>query len=135
MDPVLDEVGDMTPLMQSKVLCFKTNAFERVGGNETITSDVRIVAATNRDLQAMVAEPHLPGGPRPSPERVSHQLPPLANAWTTMPLLVEHFLARFTGELGKRYWLRFFVRDDGRADPLFLAGKLAANLRARSSRP
>jgi two-component system nitrogen regulation response regulator GlnG len=52
----LDEIGDMTPLMQSKVLrVLQDKRFERVGGNETIESDVWIVAATNRDLEAMIA--------------------------------------------------------------------------------
>ena len=52
----LDEVGDMPLLMQSKVLrAIQEKEFQRVGGNETITSDAWIVAATNRDLDAMVA--------------------------------------------------------------------------------
>ena len=53
----LDEVGDMPPLMQSKLLrLLQEQRFERVGGNETIQTDVRIIAATNRDLEAMVAD-------------------------------------------------------------------------------
>ena len=53
----LDEVGDMTPLMQSKVLrVLQEGRFERVGGNDTIETDVRIIAATNRDLEQMVAD-------------------------------------------------------------------------------
>ena len=49
----LDEVGDMTPLMQSKVLrVLQEQRFERVGGNETIETDVWIIAATNRNLEA-----------------------------------------------------------------------------------
>src|SRR5919205_47624 len=53
----LDEIGDMTPLTQAKVLrVLQDGRFERVGGNETIRTDVRVIAATNRDLEAMVAE-------------------------------------------------------------------------------
>src|SRR5207244_12770126 len=56
----LDEVGDMTPLVQSKVLrVLQEQRFERVGGNETIETDVRIIVATNRDLEAMVAKGEL----------------------------------------------------------------------------
>ena len=52
----LDEIGDMTPLMQTKVLrVLQDQQFERVGGNETIRTDVRLIAATNRDLEPMIA--------------------------------------------------------------------------------
>ncbi len=53
----LDEIGDMTPLSQSKVLrVLQDQRFERVGGHETIQTDVRIIAATHRDLDQMVAD-------------------------------------------------------------------------------
>ncbi len=53
----MDEVGDMAPLTQSKVLrLLQQQQFERVGGNKTIQTDVRIIAATNRDLEAMVED-------------------------------------------------------------------------------
>ena len=53
----LDEIGDMSPLVQSKVLrVLQSQQFERVGGNHTITTDVRVIAATNRDLEKMVEE-------------------------------------------------------------------------------
>src|SRR5690606_34575450 len=53
----LDEVGDMSPLLQGKVLrLLQEQRFERVGGNETIETDVRIISATNRDLEKMVEE-------------------------------------------------------------------------------
>ena len=52
----LDEIGDMTPLTQAKMLrVLQDGRFERVGGNETIRTDVRVIAATNRDLEQMVA--------------------------------------------------------------------------------
>src|SRR5438128_7952544 len=53
----LDEVADMTPLTQSKVLrLLQDQAFERVGGNETIRTDVRVLAATNQDLVKLVEQ-------------------------------------------------------------------------------
>src|SRR5262249_54491388 len=53
----LDEIGDMTPLTQAKVLrVLQGQPFERVGGDEPIQSDVRLIAATNRDLERMVSE-------------------------------------------------------------------------------
>src|SRR5215475_13371304 len=53
----LDEIGDMSPLVQSKVLrVLQSQEFERVGGNHTITTDVRVIAATNRDLEKMVED-------------------------------------------------------------------------------
>ena len=57
----LDEVGDMSPLMQSKVLrVLQDQQFERVGGTQTIKTDVRIITATNRDLEEMVAKGKFP---------------------------------------------------------------------------
>src|SRR4029079_3170109 len=53
----LDEVGDMSPMVQSKLLrVLQEQQFERVGGNTTIKTDTRVIAATNRDLKHMVAE-------------------------------------------------------------------------------
>ena len=67
----LDEIGDMTPLTQAKLLrVLQEQRFERVGGNETIQTDVRVIAATNRDLEQMVADGRVPRGPVLPPERV-----------------------------------------------------------------
>src|SRR4029079_5775218 len=53
----LDEIGEITPAIQVKLLRFlHEREFERVGGNETISVDVRVIAATNRNLPQMVAE-------------------------------------------------------------------------------
>jgi two-component system nitrogen regulation response regulator GlnG len=98
----LDEVGEMTPLMQSKVLrVLQDNRFERVGGNETIESDVWIVAATNRDLEAMVANGQFRADLYYRLNGFPVSLPPLRERVSDIPLLVEHFLARFAKELGK----------------------------------
>lgn len=98
----LDEVGDMTPLMQSKVLrVLQDRRFERVGGNETIESDVWIVAATNRDLEAMVAGGQFRSDLYYRLNGYSITLPPLRDRDDDIPLLVGHFLTLFARELGK----------------------------------
>ncbi len=98
----LDEVGDMTPLMQSKVLrVLQEGRFERVGGNATIETDVRIIAATNRDLDAMVANGHFRADLYYRLNVFSIQVPPLRDRAVDLPLLVDHFLDVFCRELGK----------------------------------
>jgi nitrogen regulation protein NR(I) len=98
----LDEVGDMTPLMQSKVLrVLQDKRFERIGGNETVESDVWIVAATNRDLEAMVASGQYRADLYYRLNGFPIILPPLRERADDIPLLVEHFVARFARELGK----------------------------------
>jgi two-component system nitrogen regulation response regulator GlnG len=99
---LLDEIGDMSILLQSKLLrLLQEQRFERVGGNETIQTDVRIIAATNRDLDRMVEE----GTFRPDLyyrlNGVSIFLPPLRQRREDIPLLVERFLRRFASELNK----------------------------------
>ena len=60
----LDEVGDMPLAVQAKVLrLLQEQAFERVGGNETVRTDVRLIAATHRDLKALVGRGEVPAGP------------------------------------------------------------------------
>jgi DNA-binding NtrC family response regulator len=99
----LDEVGDMTPATQAKVLrVLQEQEFERVGGNETVRTDVRVIAATNRDLGRMVAD----GGFRPDLYyRLSVfalALPPMRERGGDLALLVEHFLKRFNREFGRQ---------------------------------
>lgn len=101
----LDEVGDMTPLMQSKVLrVLQDKRFERVGGNDTIESDVWIVAATNRDLETMVANGQFRSDLYYRLNGFPILLPPLRERVADIPLLVEHFLTRFAAELSKPVW-------------------------------
>ena len=98
----LDEVGDMTPLMQSKVLrVLQEQRFERVGGNQTIETDVWIIAATNRDLEQMVAHGHFRADLYYRLNGFTIKLPALRERVDDLPLLVEHFLARFNRELRK----------------------------------
>ena len=98
----LDEVGDMTPLMQSKVLrALQDKRFERVGGNETIESNVWIVAATNRNLEAMIAGGQFRADLYYRLNGYPIALPPLRERGSDIPLLVEHFLGRFNRDLNK----------------------------------
>jgi two-component system nitrogen regulation response regulator GlnG len=98
----LDEVGDMSPLVQSKVLrVLQEQQFERVGGNETIETDVRIIAATNRNIEAMVND----GSFRPDLyyrlNGFSIRLPPLRARGNDIIELLEHFLGHFSQDLGR----------------------------------
>ena len=66
----LDEIGDMSPSTQAKILrVLQEHEFERLGGTRTLRVDVRLIAATNRDLPAMVAGRPVPRGPLLPPER------------------------------------------------------------------
>jgi two-component system nitrogen regulation response regulator GlnG len=96
----LDEVGDMPPALQGKVLrLLQEQAFERVGGNETIRTDVRLIAATHRDLKAWSEK----GKYRPDLYyRLSVftiHLPALRERGEDLPLLVQYFVRRFSREL------------------------------------
>jgi two-component system nitrogen regulation response regulator GlnG len=98
----LDEIGDMPPGAQAKVLrVLQEQAFERVGGNDTIRTEVRLLAATHRDLPAWSAE----GKFRPDLYyRLSVftiHLPPLRERGDDLQLLVRHYLRRFSRELGR----------------------------------
>jgi two-component system nitrogen regulation response regulator GlnG len=98
----LDEIGDMTPLTQAKILrVLQDQQFERVGGNETIRSDVRVIAATNRDLKRMIADEKYRSDLYYRLSVFSIQLPPLRARGDDIALLARHFLRRFGAELGK----------------------------------
>jgi two-component system nitrogen regulation response regulator GlnG len=97
----LDEVGDMPLLMQSKVLrAIQEKEFQRVGGNQTITADVRIVAATNRDLEAMVLREEFRADLLFRLNGYHIALPGLRERREDIPLLAEHYLRLFDAELG-----------------------------------
>jgi two-component system nitrogen regulation response regulator GlnG len=98
----LDEVGDMSPLVQGKVLrLLQEQRFERVGGNETIETDVRLVAATNRDLEQMVDDGEFRADLFYRLNGVTIQLPPLRDRVDDIPLLLQHFLNRARLDLKK----------------------------------
>ncbi len=98
----LDEIGDMTPLTQTKMLrVLQDGQFERVGGNETIKTSVRAIAATNRDLEQLIAAEKFRSDLFYRLNVYTIKLPPLRERGEDLTLLVEHFLRRFNSELGK----------------------------------
>jgi two-component system nitrogen regulation response regulator GlnG len=98
----LDEIGDMPLALQGKILrLVQEQTFERVGGNETIQTDVRLIAATHRDLKACSAE----GKFRPDLYYrlgvFTIHLPPLRERGDDLALLVQYYVRRFSRELGR----------------------------------
>ncbi len=98
----LDEVGDMAPLVQGKVLrLLQEQRFERVGGNETIQTNVRLIAATNRPLEDMVEAGTFRADLFYRLNGVTIFLPPLKDRREDVPLLLRHFLTSASRELSK----------------------------------
>ncbi len=98
----LDEVGDITQELQTKLLRFlQEREFERVGGNKPIRVDVRIVAATNRDLDGAVKEGRFREDLFHRLNVIAVNLPPLRERKDDIPLLAYHFLQRFSLETKK----------------------------------
>jgi DNA-binding NtrC family response regulator len=98
----LDEIGEISPAVQVKLLRFlQEKTFERVGGNETLKVDVRVIAATNRDLLAEIKK----GGFREDLfyrlNVVTVELPPLRERRGDVPALASFFLRRYAAENGK----------------------------------
>ncbi|MBX7103856.1 MAG: sigma-54 dependent transcriptional regulator [Gemmataceae bacterium] len=97
----LDEVGDMTPLTQTKVLrVLQEQKFERVGGSETIHTNVRIIAATNADLEKLVAAGQFRADLYYRLNVFTVRLPALADRLDDLDLLTSYFIRRFSRELG-----------------------------------
>jgi two-component system nitrogen regulation response regulator GlnG len=98
----LDEVGDLAPATQAKVLrLLQEQRFERVGGGETITVDVRVIAASNRNLAEMVAAGTFRGDLLYRLNGYTITLPSLRDRRDDIPILVEHFLKAANHRLGK----------------------------------
>jgi two-component system nitrogen regulation response regulator GlnG len=99
----LDEIGDMTPLTQTKVLrVLQDQQFQRVGGELLIHTDVRLIAATNRNLEAMLSDGRFRSDLYYRLNVFTIWLPPLRERPGDVPLLVEHFLKRASLELDKQ---------------------------------
>jgi two-component system nitrogen regulation response regulator GlnG len=99
----LDEIGDMPIELQAKLLrALQERTIERVGGHEPIPVDVRVLAATNRDLEALMKEARFREDLFYRLNVVALNLPPLRERRRDVPLLVEHFLAKYADELGER---------------------------------
>jgi len=97
----LDEIGDMAPGTQAKVLrVLQDGRFERVGGNETIAVDVRIIAATNRDLDEAIRERTFRQDLYYRLNTFTIRLPPLRERVDDVPLLAEHIVQQNRERLG-----------------------------------
>ncbi len=98
----LDEIGDISPAVQVKLLRFlQEREFERVGGNETISVDVRLLAATNRNLQQMVAEGTFREDLFYRLNVITIEMPALRARLSDVPLLASFFLRKYAVENGK----------------------------------
>ncbi|MGQ9662562.1 MAG: sigma-54 interaction domain-containing protein [Kiritimatiellia bacterium] len=98
----LDEIGDTSPAMQIRLLrVLQERTYEPLGSTQTCTANVRIIAATHRDLETMIRQ----GGFREDLfyrlNVVRLELPPLRKRKEDIPLLVDHFIARFNRRYGK----------------------------------
>jgi two-component system response regulator HydG len=99
----LDEVGEIAPATQVKLLrVLQEKTFERVGGNDPIEVDVRLIAATNKDLAAEVQNGRFREDLYYRLKVVHIEMPPLRLRGTDVLVLAEHFLRRFTQENHKR---------------------------------
>jgi nitrogen regulation protein NR(I) len=97
----LDEIGDLSPSTQVKLLrVLQQQIFQRVGGMELISVDVRVIAATHRNLEAMIREGRFREDLFHRLNVVCLHLPPLRERRDDIPGLVQHFLRRYAGEFG-----------------------------------
>jgi len=98
----LDEIGDMTPTTQTKILrVLQSGTFERVGGNQPLQVDVRVIAATNKPLEAAVAAKQFREDLFYRLNVVRIPIPPLRERAEDIPLLVNYFLEKNARELQK----------------------------------
>src|SRR6185369_9597483 len=95
----LDEIGEIAPAVQVKLLrVLQERRFERSGGNQTVSVDVRVIAATNRDLRAMVAARSFRADLFYRLNVMAIEVPPLRARREDLPLLVEHLVPRLALE-------------------------------------
>jgi DNA-binding NtrC family response regulator/tetratricopeptide (TPR) repeat protein len=99
----LDEIGDMSPALQSKLLrVIQERQFERVGGRTAVKVDVRLVAATNRDITELMAEGRFRNDLYYRLNTVELVLPPLRERKEDIPALVDHFVSRSNTEFDRK---------------------------------
>src|SRR5574341_960614 len=99
----LDEIGDMTPALQAKLLrVLEERRFRRVGGTKDISVDIRVVAASNKDLRATVEQGAFRKDLYYRLQVVTITIPPLRERPEDIPLLARHFLGHFSREFKKR---------------------------------
>jgi two-component system response regulator HydG len=98
----LDEIGDISPKLQADLLrVLQERCFYRVGGSEEVRVDVRVIAATNRDLQQAVEDREFRDDLYYRLNVIEIRLPPLRERRDDIPLLASDFLERLSHELGK----------------------------------
>ena len=99
----LDEVGDMSLTLQAKLLrCIQEGEFERVGGTETLKVDVRLIAATSQDLLEAIAARRFRDDLYYRLNVISIHVPPLRERTGDIPLLIGHFIRKYTAETGRK---------------------------------
>lgn len=100
----LDETGDISPEIQTKLLRFlQEREFERVGGTKPISVDIRIIAATNRNLEASVKEGQFREDLYHRLNVVPITLPPLRERMEDIPVLAKYFVQKYSVETRKRF--------------------------------
>jgi len=93
----LDEIGDLSPSLQMKLLRFlQEKEFQRVGSNQTIKADVRVMAATNRDLEECIRRGTFREDLYYRLNVIAISLPPLRERREDIPLLIDHFLQKYS---------------------------------------
>jgi two-component system, NtrC family, response regulator PilR len=98
----LDEIGEMSAVMQVKLLrVLQERRFRRVGGLEELQADIRVIAATNQDLAKAIADGRFREDLYYRINVIPIALPPLRERREDIPLLAEHFLAKFAEQMGK----------------------------------
>jgi two-component system response regulator PilR (NtrC family) len=98
----LDEIGEMSPMLQVKILrVLQERKFRRVGGTEEVEADIRIIAATNRDLAKMVGEGQFREDLYYRINVIPLRLPSLRERVEDVTLLAEHFVAKFADQMKK----------------------------------
>jgi two-component system response regulator PilR (NtrC family) len=98
----LDEIGEMSATMQVKLLrVLQERTYRRVGGTEEVVANIRVIAATNRDLAALVGEGTFREDLYYRLNVIPIRLPALRERADDVPIIAEHFLQKFTREMGK----------------------------------
>jgi transcriptional regulator with PAS, ATPase and Fis domain len=99
---LLDEVGDMKPMLQAKLLrVLESREFQRVGGTQSISVDVRVIAATNNNLEQAVANGEFRQDLYYRLKVISLRMPCLREQTDDIPLLAKHYLEQFAEEFNK----------------------------------
>lgn len=126
---LLDEIGDMTPELQTKLLRFlQERQFERVGGTRLINVDIRVIAATNRDLESAVRDGTFRADLYYRLHVLPIAIPPLRERREDIPLLTRFFLQRLCPEVGKH-----FTGMTSAAEEMLLAYDWPGNVRELSN--